>query len=337
LPAALFGLVVRTRGALYDHGMLPVGRLEVPVVSVGNLCTGGSGKTPMVRWIAEHLRERGRVPGVLSRGYRARAGERSDEARELLLDWPELLHVENPDRCAGGTELVERGADVVVLDDGFQHRALHRDVDVVLVDATRPWGLGAPSRGGEPVCALLPRGLLREPPAALERADCIVITRCEQAPVALLDRLEEELERLAPGKPIARATHAPLRLRSLAGLARDLAFLRGRDVVLLSGIGNPGAFERTVEGLGARVERHLARPDHHVWTPADLAGLGSAATLLTTAKDSVKLAGLLPEALVLEVRMEVQSGSAVLEALLDALPPSPASHARAGLHAGLHG
>ncbi len=336
MPAMLFELLVRARGALYDRGVLPVGQLEVPVVSVGNLSTGGSGKTPMVRWIADRLRGRDRVPGVLSRGYRASGGERSDEARELCADWPGLLHVENANRLEGGVELVASGADVVVLDDGFQHRALHRDLDLVLVDATRPWGLAPPAGGGPPVRALLPRGLLREPPSAIERADCIVITRCEQASAAELEPLTGELERLAPGRPIARAAHVPHRLRRIDGEDLDLAALRGLEVELLSGIGNPLAFERTARSLGARVRQHHVRPDHHAWTAADLVGLGGR-TLVTTAKDAVKLDTLLPGAWVLDVRLQLESGEAVLDALLDSLPPSPGQRARAALHEGLHG
>ncbi len=336
VPAALYGLVTRARAALYDRGVLPVGVLDVPVVSVGNLTTGGVGKTPMVRWLAERFRGQGVVPGVLSRGYRARVGERSDEARELCGELAWLLHVENPDRIAGGAELVRLGADVIVLDDGFQHRRLHRDLDIVLVDATRPWGLSVAAEGDAPVRALLPRGLLREPCRALGRADLVVLTRSDHVSEGTRERLVDELTALAPGRAIALASHVPFRLRTSSGAALDLEALSGLEVDLASGIGNPRAFERTITGLGARIAEHRVRPDHHHWVAADLGGLGNR-PLVTTGKDAVKLREIAPEAWILDVRFELQAGRGALEALLDALPVSSGPRARAALHPGLHG
>lgn len=341
LPAAVYGVLVGLRGRLYDRGWLPATRLNVPVVSVGNLTAGGTGKTPMCHWLAGELARRGRRPGLLSRGYRgsARADQPgNDESLLAAALLPDVPRVENPDRVAGAEALLERGVDVIVLDDGFQHRRLARDVDLVLVDATRPWGLPPPPGGGSSVRAFLPRGLLREPPSALSRADALVLTRADQCAPELLAAFEEELQEIAPGKPLVHAVHRPWRLRSLTGEARALGELQGRSVDLVSGIGNPDAFERTVRLLGADVRAHRRLADHHAYDGSELEGLGGAGRwIVTTAKDAVKCAAGPAELFVLDVRLEVVRGAGQLAALLDALPASARGRERANLHGGLHG
>jgi tetraacyldisaccharide 4'-kinase len=339
-PAALYGVAVRCRNRLYDRGWLRAERLDLPVVSVGNLTAGGTGKTPVVAWVARELDRRGLPPGISSRGYKAPRGAASDETLLLAELLPGLLYVEDADRVRGARQLAELGAGAIVLDDGFQHRRLARDLDLVLVDATRPWGL-ATDAAGRSVRALLPRGLLREAPAGLARADLILITRADQVGEERLRALERELSELAPHAPLARAAHRPVALREerVGRTSRlPLEELRGRPVDLASGIGNPDAFEASVRALGARIERHARFPDHHAWSARDLEGLGrDGRWLVTTAKDAVKLRGLVPELRVLEVEIEILSGAAPLEALLDALPRARAAHERAALHAGLHG
>ena len=342
LPATLFGAIASLRGALYARGWLPAVRLEVPVVSVGNLSAGGTGKTPLVLHLVRELRARGYRPGVLSRGYRASrsGGEGNDEGRMLRRVDPELLLVENPDRVAGGFELVRKGADVVVLDDGFQHRRLARDLDLVLIDATRPWGLPAPPGGGSAVRATLPRGLLREKPRALARADAILVTRCDQIEGEALAELEAEILELGPGRPVLHTVHRPVRLRARDGDERAPSTLAGAEVDLVSGIGNPEAFEATVVSLGARIHRHRRFADHHGYAASDLDGLGDDGRLVvTTAKDAVKLEGLggEPAWAALEVELAILRGAPVLAALLDALPAGTIRNERRSLHEGLHG
>ena len=340
LPAALFGAAARLRGALYDRGLLPVLSLETPVVSVGNLTVGGTGKTPMVVWVVRALQDRGRRPGILSRGYRRGARGANDEARMLARLLPDVPHVQDPDRVAGGQALEATGVDVIVLDDGFQHRRLHRDLDLVLVDASRPWGLPAPSPGeGEALRALLPRGLLRETPRALGRADALVLTRADARDPRELAALRGELERLAPDLPLALARHAPSGLSRVAGGRWEpcsLEDLAGLEVDLVSGVGNPEAFEATARGLGAVAASHRAYPDHHDYRPADLAGLEQR-PVLTTAKDGAKLEGAGLELYVLDVELEIVEGGEVLGTRLDGLPQGARARERQALHEGLHG
>jgi tetraacyldisaccharide 4'-kinase len=311
---------------------------------VGNLTAGGTGKTPMVAWVVGELSRRGLRPGIVSRGYGARTeGGASDEAQLLAEALPQVPHELAADRATGARALLERGCDVVVLDDGFQHRRLARDLDLVLVDATRPWGLPPPSGGGEAVRALLPRGLLREPPAALSRAHAAVLTRADQIERQALERLQAELARLAPGLPVALAEHRPRGLRALEGGAvEEVGRLAGERVELVSGIGNPEAFERSVRDLGAEVVAHRRFGDHHAYVASDLDGLGAGgARLVTTSKDAVKLAPLLARAglaaWALEVELVLREGASVLAALLDALPDARARSERRALHGGLAG
>lgn len=339
LPAALYGVITGVRAGLYDRGWLPTTRLDGPVVSVGNLTAGGTGKTPFVAFLVRELTARGWRPGVLSRGYRATTEEGvrgNDEARMLARVLGDVPHVQDRDRVAGGRRLLAGDVDVVVLDDGFQHRRLRRDLDFVLVDATRPWGLPSPDRG-DAVRALLPRGLLREQPEQLQRAHALVLTRADLVAADRLAALEAELMALAPGLPILVAEHRPTELQGPDGAAHPSA-LRGRTVDLVSGLGNPQAFEATVRALGAEIGLHRAFPDHHGYRPGDLAGLGEGGRwLVTTAKDGVKLRGAPREPHVLHVELTLRSGRAVLDALLSAVPTGSARLQRQNLHEGLHG
>jgi tetraacyldisaccharide 4'-kinase len=274
------------RNALFDRGVKRSVRAAVPVVSVGNLTMGGTGKTPAVEYVARFFRERDRRVAVLSRGYGG-GGGRNDEALVLEENLPDVPHLQGPDRAAlAQTAVEELESDVLVLDDGFQHRRLRRDLDLVLVDATNPWGYGW----------VFPRGLLREPQRGLRRADVVLMTRCDQVSTAALAELRAEVGRLVPGKPIVESTHAPRRLVNSDGEEQTLDFVRGTSVAAVSGIGNPAAFTRTLTDLGATVVDHRIHPDHHAYTRADVdalrrwaGSLPAATPVLTTQKDLVKL------------------------------------------------
>jgi len=208
----------------------------------------------------------------------------------------------------------------------------------VLIDATRPWGLpGGVGEAGE-LCAMLPRGLLRELPSALGRAHAVIISRADQVSPEALLRLREALQRAAPAPAILCAEHRPRGLRAPDGSLALPSALRGVEVDLLSALGNPEGFEASVRSLGAIVQQHRTFPDHHHYVARDLEGLGEGGRpIVTSAKDAVKLEGFEPAVQVLEVEWNFLEGQLVLEALLDALPVSQPQSRRQSLHAGLHG
>lgn len=311
---------MRLRRMAYDSGLAPRTRVRVPVLSIGNLSAGGTGKTPLAIWLVRELQRRGLRPGLLSRGYRALDGGGNDEARLLAQACPGVPHVQDRKRARGARELLARGVDVVLLDDGFQHRKLARSQDWVLIDALRPWGLPRDPQSGESVRALLPRGLLREPLSSLRRADAIWITRCDAVPAEWLAQLETELEAAAPGIARVHCVHRPRRLIDEQGREADLASLRGRAVRLASAIGNPEAFEHSVRSLSARIESHARFPDHHAWTQSEArALLHPDLPLVVTEKDAVKLVPLGIPCWRVGIELEITQGHSVVEALLDTL------------------
>jgi tetraacyldisaccharide 4'-kinase len=327
-----YGLAVALRGAAYDTGLLPVARVDVPVISVGNLTLGGTGKTPLVAWVVRLLRAAGHVPAVVSRGYGARPGETSDEAAELAVVLPGVIHVANRDRATAARTAIAAGATVVVLDDGFQHRRLHRDLDIVAVDATDPYGCGR----------LFPRGLLREPLRGLARAGAVVLTRAGSVAPNTRAEIRASLERACGGRlpgPWMEASHRPVALRSSGGLTQPLDALAGRRVVAFAGIGNPAAFRATLAALGADVAEFIAFADHHPYDAPDVERLAAraraagAALLVTTLKDLVKvrrddLDGV-PVAAV-EIALDAETGGeAVADAIVAAARPPLAARNRA--------
>lgn len=299
----LYGLVTERRNAAYDRGTAVAHRLDVPVVSVGNLTVGGTGKTPLVVWLVERALAAGRRPGVLARGYgRAKGAALNDEGMLLAGRFPGLPQVQDPDRVAGGRRLLAGGdVDVVILDDGFQHRRLARDTDLVCVDAGAPFANGL----------LLPAGDLRERTRGLARASAVVLTRA--GAVGDAERRSAIARvRAAAGRelPVFVTDHRP---RDLAVLGSPdvlpVSALRGRPVHLLSAIAKPAAFESLVRSVGAEVLAHDVRRDHHVHAPADVARAralaeAAGASLLVTEKDAVKLGAEAAGTLVLRIGLE---------------------------------
>jgi tetraacyldisaccharide 4'-kinase len=279
-----YGVGVWWRNRRFDRGRNVHGA-GVPVISIGNLTVGGTGKTPCVEYVARLLREHDYRVAVLSRGYGTEAG-RNDEAMVLEENLPDVPHYQGHDRVELARAAVEESeSEALVLDDGFQHRRLARDLDVVLIDATDPWGGGY----------VLPRGGLREPKRNLRRAGFVVLTRCDAAEPNEVRAIEDDVRALVPGAPVAKTIHEPLDL--LNGSAREGAeALRGRPVGAFCGIGNPDAFRATLIGLGADVCEFRTYPDHHPYTRANVddlrewaARLPADAWVVTTQKDWVKL------------------------------------------------
>lgn len=293
-PASLaWAIAARVRAWLYRNGVFQQRRLDGVVISVGNLTVGGTGKTPLVLWLAERLAAEGKRVGILTRGYRLQqltsaAGSRmadllSDEASLLArrLDDKVPLGI-GANRYAQGRLLAAKGVEWFLLDDGFQHLRLARDVDIVLIDATDPFGEG-----------VLPAGRRREPKAALRRADLVVITRSAHAPAveAVVHRFtkasifyaQTELDRVFPSE----------RSPATAGPGQWL----GKRVFAFCAIGNPDAFFADLRRWGLEVVGHAAFRDHHRYSPRDAeeierrAGDAGAEALMTTEKDEFNLAG----------------------------------------------
>jgi len=294
--AALYGGGVRLRNRHYDRpGASWKGPL--PVISVGNLTVGGTGKTPLVAWLARTILSMGLRPAIVSRGYGGTAGKGPllvSEGRGPLCparvsgDEPNLLAryldgvtiVVGSDRCAGTRAAARAGSDAVILDDGFQHRRLARDLDIVLLDASSPFGNHR----------LLPAGLLREPVSGLGRADVVVVTRSR--PDEDLTGVESVVRGHNPTAPVLRAGHKRIGFFDARG-ASVPAPVRG---VVFCGIGNPAIFRSDLESCGIEVVEFMARRDHHPHTTDEIENLHAlavkhGASLITTEKDMVRLPG----------------------------------------------
>lgn len=332
-----YGTAVTARRAAYRAGLLARHRAPCPVVSVGNLTAGGTGKTPCVIFLARRLQERGWRPAVLLRGYKRSGGggvlvastgtgllgtvvEAGDEAGLLAGSLQGVPIIVGGDRVrAAEIARSQCGADLCILDDGYQHLRLSRDLDILLLDARSPFGNGA----------LLPRGPLREHPGAAARADLIILTRTGQARDP--EGAAAAIRRLSAGAPVLCAVHRPVSLTRLsAGGAVPPSALAGQEVAAVSAIGSPAAFEATLRGLGASVVAAFCFPDHHRFRAEELERVGregkaaGATLLVTTAKDRARgglpsQAGGLPIA-VLEIEFAVTRGEEALEAALDRLP-----------------
>lgn len=333
--SSLYRLGTAVRNVAYGLGIATVHDPEIPVVSVGNLSVGGTGKTPVTRWIVDRLREGGASPAIVMRGYGA------DEV-DLHGQWaPGVPVVADSDRVAAVAAAARAGADVAVVDDGFQHRRLGRDLDIVLLAAEE--GFPGP---------VLPRGPYRESPGALERADLIVITR-KSADEAASEGVETAVRHLGLMRPTARVHLAPGRLRTLAdwvggtaGSGRGLELgaeegrhagedTSGEDVFaaleappegpfrVVSGVADPDSVVAAARAIGLEVADRVDFPDHHRFTAEETARLrGGPYPLLVTEKDAIKLEAHIPDArdvFVLEQHLHVERGEDVLRTLLDSV------------------
>ncbi len=285
--AMVWEIAMRLRNMAFDRGWKKSARAAVPVISIGNLTAGGTGKTPVAAFFARWFRERGVRVCFVSRGYGAAATTPNDEALVLQALCPDVPHLQNPDRVAAARAAVEtHDGQLVILDDGFQHRRLARDLDVVLVDATNPWGYGY----------ILPRGLLREPVSSLRRSGLVLITRVDHAPREVIDAIRQTIAMTAPHCDVVETTFPPIRFINSRGAATGLESLRGRSVAAFCGIGNPAAFRSTLAALGCNLVDFRAFPDHHNYTAADIDELtrwsreASIDAIVCTQKDLVKIA-----------------------------------------------
>ncbi|MEX0728608.1 MAG: tetraacyldisaccharide 4'-kinase, partial [Planctomycetaceae bacterium] len=285
-----YAVAVRLRNAAFDRGWKTIHRADVPVISVGNLTAGGTGKTPCVAFLAEWFRERGIRVAILSRGYRALQSEGSiaDNDEKLLLDrlCPGVPHLQQADRVEIAKQAVrEFSSQVLILDDGFQHRRLARDLDIVLIDCLNPWGYGK----------LLPRGLLREPLSSLRRADLVFLTRADLCPPEQRERIRRTLQKYRGSAECVEVAFRPTHLVGRDAETGSVESLRGAPILAACGIGNPQGFAQTLDRLGCRIVGFERYADHHHYTRDDCRHLADrAAKLHTTAivmteKDLVKI------------------------------------------------
>jgi tetraacyldisaccharide 4'-kinase len=292
LPIELaYRATTRLRNAAYDRGAFKAHRVSAPVISVGNIVAGGAGKTPVTRYLTEQLLARGRRPAVLHGGYG------SDEPR-LHSEWhPDVVVLSGKDRVASAKQAISRGADVILLDDAFQHRRLARDLDIVLV--------AAESVNDH----MIPRGPAREPFRSLRRSSFVIVTRkSERTETAAL--LETKVHQAAPSIATARVH---LRIGNVVPTG---------EITAVASIARPDVFLNQLQAAGARVRRMLAYPDHYEYAPNDALHIMERAqgTLIAiTAKDAVKLRPLLPEQPlhVVEQQLVFESGEGELMQLLD--------------------
>jgi tetraacyldisaccharide 4'-kinase len=326
--AMIYSLVIRLRNFLYDKGWLKTHRVNATVLSIGNITVGGTGKTPLVIWLYNHINQKSKIKNqncgcaILTRGYKTHLAKRknwipaprlrgdklapakagagmtgrdtqyalrnteTDEPAILAESCPEAKVIINPDRVAGANEAINKfGAKILIMDDGFQHRRLHRDIDIVTIDATCPFGYGR----------ILPAGLLREPITSLKRADAVVITRCDQINETKLRELEEKLQEAKADIIIARSIHKPVRAKLADGKEISIEQLKGIKVFAFCGIGNPQAFLDTIKDIGAETVGSKIYNDHYHYTEKDISDIYEQAKqlgvnlILTTQKDLSRL------------------------------------------------
>jgi tetraacyldisaccharide 4'-kinase len=297
----LYRLISGARTWLYESGVWKQRKLEARVISVGNVTAGGTGKTPLVIYLAEKLKEKNRKVAILTRGYgrkKKQMVELTKQTRERINwvdvgDEPYLLAgrlvdvpilVSRRRAISGRHAIRELGSEILILDDGFQHLKLSRDLDIVVIDSTDPFGNGR----------LLPAGILREPLTSLKRADLFVMTKTDQA--SSTDELIGVLKGHNPKAPIVESVY---RVRSvedlISGHPVEPKDMRGKSAIAFSGIGNPASFESSLKQLGIRISKHRKFRDHHAYGRKDIADIKRQAEesradfIITTEKDSVRI------------------------------------------------
>jgi tetraacyldisaccharide 4'-kinase len=325
----LYWLAIQGRNLAYARRLFSQHRVSVPVISVGNITTGGTGKTPIAAWLANWLVSRGRKPGLISRGYRAldRGASTSDgqsvtaNDEKLVLDrlCPGIPHYQQQDRTsAAKLAIAESGCDVLLLDDAFQHRKLQRDLDLVLIDALNPFGYDH----------LLPRGLLRESLTGLKRADLIIVTRANQCSPNQRHALLRQIGKYCASDEIVEVAFKPTRLVDIHWNPHPLTTIRGKKLLVFCGIGNPEGFRRTISDLGGAFAPLRQFPDHHHYEQPDFQTLQAQAMAeqaeyaVTTQKDLVKIRPADwtdPQLMSVEIGIEFLSGESVLKNRLDQL------------------
>ena len=277
----VYGILIALHHFFYKVNLLKSYKVPIAVLSVGNITLGGTGKTPFTIMLAERLASKNKKPAILIRGY----GEDEWIMTQDRLEKTGVKVFVGRDRVRFAKEALLGGAGTIILDDGFQHRRLRRDLDIVLIDSANPFGNGS----------LFPRGILREPLDNLKRADVIVLTKADKGRAGV-SALEEKIKKIAPGKNIVKAIHKPRNLFDIkTGNPAEISSLSGKAVCAVSAICDPSYFRHTLEEIGAGITLEFIFPDHHPYKKDDLARIFSGCekkkidTIVTTEKDAVKL------------------------------------------------
>ncbi len=294
IAAIGYSIIIRIRNFLYDKGYLKAHRVDAAVISIGNITVGGTGKTPLVIRLCKQIQDfKSQISNcncaVLTRGYKSQTQQqatRMDEVAILTESCPEAKVVVNPDRVAGAAEAINKfSAKVLIMDDGFQHRRLARDLDIVAIDAMRPFGYEK----------VFPAGLLREPLTSLKRADAVIITRCDQVSNDELKLIENKLISISPKMILVRSIHAPVDVQTIYERRMGVEQLKGKKVFAFCGIGNPDAFLDTIRRLGAQLVGSKVYNDHYHYTDNCIVDIHRRAEnlkvdmILTTKKDWTKM------------------------------------------------
>jgi tetraacyldisaccharide 4'-kinase len=281
-----YTIAVTMRNRRFDLGAAEVHRVAVPIITVGNLTLGGTGKTPMVKWLTQRFQNAGLRVAIVSRGYGAADGKHNDEALELAQSLPHVPHIQNRDRVAAAQLAIhDFKSQLILLDDGYQHRRLARDLDIVLLDALEPFGFEH----------VFPRGTLREPLAGLARAHIVCLSRADAISQTERDAIRQRVAQIAPQASWCEAAHAASRLTNSRGESQPLNVLANRRAAAFCGIGNPAGFRHTLTAIGCEPVAWREFPDHHTYTPTDQSELtamtknSNADIIVCTQKDLVKL------------------------------------------------
>lgn len=310
----LYALGVYLVRAGYRSGIRRVHKAPIAVVSVGNLTLGGTGKTPMTIFIADHFTASKRKPAVLTRGYG------NDECRMLADELPEVPVYKGQDRVKNVLKAARDGRDVAILDDGFQHRRLARDLNILLVDARAPFGNGF----------IFPAGALREPHDALRRADMVVITKVDGFTPEEIRSIKERVAAESGEKPVMLSRHLPVSFRDLTGSSYGLDVVEGRKVCLVCGIADPLYLDSIMARMGCVVEKKFFYPDHYKYRQEDLDEISryrassGIDNIVTTRKDLVKMrdldmSGIEDISLALNIQIDITEGKESLIAGLDSV------------------
>ncbi len=299
----IYWFVLKIRKQLYRWGIKKEEKLDARVISIGNITVGGTGKTPVVKLLAERLSKDGYRVVILNRGYKAatkqeiavvsngeeillNADKAGDEAYMLAKMLPDIPVIIGKERFKTGNYACQHfNPDFIIMDDAFQHWQVDRDYDVVVLDATNPFGKEH----------LLPRGLLREPLSELERADFFIMTKTDQVAEEELVEINKILKKFNSEAIILRTRHKPTYLRNLITSKKEKVSLVGQRILAVSGIGNPLYFERSLEKLGGIVVDRIRFADHHSYSKEDLLEIidvaknNNIAKIITTEKDAVSI------------------------------------------------